>query len=151
MVRLTQHKKEWNGEWYDSDDEIEYHKFLIGKGIDIIHRQVSIELIPKQTKMDIKHFKRKPDELYERFLENPKIYTADFVYEEDGKIVMVDVKSPYTHKFPEWSITRKMVVWLLNKRNEVFPNKKPWMFREVIATFRTRNKIKYYNFVNNDK
>lgn len=44
--------------------------------------------------------------------ERPVYYVADFVYEEDGKMVCEDVKSPITRKNPAYIIKRKLFKYL---------------------------------------
>jgi len=39
-------------------------------------------------------------------------YIADFVYEEDGKLVVVDVKSPITRKNPVYKLKKKMMMYV---------------------------------------
>jgi hypothetical protein len=39
-------------------------------------------------------------------------YVADFVYEEDGKLVVVDVKSPITRKNPVYKLKKKMMLYV---------------------------------------
>lgn len=39
-------------------------------------------------------------------------YVADFVYEEDGKQVVLDVKSPITRKNPVYKLKKKMMLYV---------------------------------------
>lgn len=39
-------------------------------------------------------------------------YVADFVYEEDGKVVVEDCKSPITRKNPVYKIKKKMMMYV---------------------------------------
>lgn len=66
--------------------------------IDDLRRQVVFELIPRQ--MDGK-----------RVSERAVNYIADFVYTENGKTVVEDVKSPAT-RTPEYIIKRKLMRWV---------------------------------------
>ena len=63
-----------------------------------LQRQVRYELIPSQ-KVDGK------------VAERPVHYVADFVYEEDGKTVVEDAKSPAT-RTPVYIVKRKLMLWV---------------------------------------
>lgn len=89
----------YNGESYDSVKEYRRHdelKLLERAGkITGLQRQVKFELIPKQCEESTEVFKRgknkglpKPGKV----LESAVCYVADFVYTEDGKTVVEDVK-----------------------------------------------------------
>ena len=69
-----------------------------------LRMQVPFELIPAQRDMKGK------------VVERACVYRADFVYEENGKTIVEDVKSPAT-RTPEYRIKRKLMRWL--KRIEV--------------------------------
>jgi hypothetical protein len=58
-----------------------------------LQRQVKFELIPKQDG------------------ERAVYYVADFVYVEDGKKIVEDVKSAVTKKNKEYVIKRKLLLW----------------------------------------
>jgi hypothetical protein len=58
-----------------------------------LQRQVKFELIPKQDGERAVH------------------YVADFVYVEDGKKIVEDVKSAVTKKNKEYVIKRKLLLW----------------------------------------
>ncbi len=67
-----------------------------------LRRQVGYELIPKQEG------------------ERAVKYIADFVYQQNGKEVVEDVKSPATRKNPEYVIKRKLMLYIHHiKINEV--------------------------------
>jgi ABC-type dipeptide/oligopeptide/nickel transport system ATPase subunit len=61
--------------------------------IQDLQRQVKFELIPKQDGERAVH------------------YVADFVYVEDGKKIVEDVKSAATKKNKEYVIKRKLLLW----------------------------------------
>jgi hypothetical protein len=61
--------------------------------IQDLQRQVKFELIPKQDGERAVH------------------YVADFVYVEDGKMIVEDVKSAATKKNKEYVIKRKLLLW----------------------------------------
>ncbi len=61
-----------------------------------LQEQVKYELIPSQNKGD-------------GTKERPVTYVADFVYEENGVIVVEDVKGM---RLPEYVIKRKLMLWV---------------------------------------
>lgn len=62
--------------------------------ISDLQKQVAYELIPKQNG------------------ERAVKYIADFVYLEDGKVVVEDTKSEITRKNPTYVIKRKLMKWV---------------------------------------
>lgn len=79
--------------------------------IENLQRQVKYVLIPTQ---------REPDRIGKRggiirgkVLEREVAYFADFVYEENGELVIEDVKGVRT---PEYIIKRKMLLYLYDIR-----------------------------------
>lgn len=104
----------FNGIWFDSAREADRYAELLllqraGK-ISDLRRQVKYVLIPAQY------------EYYERYGKNGKrlkdgkrcvekecAYIADFVYEENGKTVVEDVKGMRTK---EYLIKRKLMLWV---------------------------------------
>lgn len=118
MVRVTQHKCEYGGMVFDSSEELGFYLELLGNpSVSNIHRQTQFLLIPKQEQMVVKHLKTK-DKVVSRLLERPVQYHADFVYRLNDTIVICDVKSPYTSKFREFSITRKLMVQKIIRHNK---------------------------------
>ena len=85
------------------DSKKEYETYLKLKNmensglIQEVKRQVKFTLIPNQ------YFEGK---LKERAVS----YIADFTFMEDGKLVVVDVKSAITKKQPEYIIKRKLML-----------------------------------------
>jgi hypothetical protein len=76
--------------------------------ISNLQRQVEFELIPAQ---------REPDTVGVRggikrgkVIEKAVKYVADFVYTEDGRMIVEDVKSPAT-KTRDYVIKRKVMLW----------------------------------------
>ena len=55
-------------------------------------------------------------------------YIADFVYKENGIIIVEDLKSKITAKDSTYKIKKKMLLWLF-KREEEYAN---YQFKEVI-------------------
>ena len=62
-----------------------------------LQRQVPFVLVPKQERDG-------------KVIERPVVYRADFVYTENGKEVVEDVKSPAT-KTKEYILKRKLMLW----------------------------------------
>lgn len=100
-----------NGITYDSQKEANRHAVLkllerAGKIADL-QRQVKHVLIPAQYEPDTVGVRGgvKRGKLLEREVS----YVADFVYTEDGKTVVEDVKG---FKTPEYIIKRKLMLYL---------------------------------------
>lgn len=99
-----------DGNIYDSREEYLYLQTILDDpNISCIHRQVTITAIkpvwmlrPKQLKTKVKYERRS--------LLYGHNYTADFVYREGDKVVICDVKSLYTSRLREFSITAKAVM-----------------------------------------
>ena len=134
-----------DGNEYDSREEYLYLQAILGdSNISCIHRQVSITAIesvwmlkPKQLKTKIKYERRQ--------LLHKHGYTADFVYREGDKIVICDVKSLYTSKLREFSITTKAVVARLIAHNNKRHNGEPVViFRKAIRIKKNEWKIVDY-------
>jgi hypothetical protein len=88
------------GETFDSQRECNRYCELamLQKAGEIsgLRRQVKYELIPAQK-------------VGGKTVERATTYIADFVYNEDGKTVVEDVKGVRT---PEYKIKRKLMLWL---------------------------------------
>lgn len=110
----------YNGEIYDSVKEYRRHdelKLLERAGvISGLQRQVKFELIPKQCEESTEVFKRgknkglpKPG----KTLEPAVCYIADFVYQQDGKQIVEDVKGyKGGGAYAIFSIKRKLMLYL---------------------------------------
>lgn len=66
--------------------------------IKLLQRQVKYELIPLQK-------------INGKTIERACNYLADYVYTQDGDIIVEDVKSEITRKKPEYIIKRKLMLW----------------------------------------
>lgn len=90
-----------DGQIFDSKKEANRYKelLLLEKAGEIydLRRQVKFKLIPTQR-----------DEVTGEVVERECSYKADFVYEEDGKTVVEDVKGFRTK---EYIIKRKLMLW----------------------------------------
>ena len=73
--------------------------------ISNLQRQVSFELIPRQSEMVTVQLKTKT-KLKEVFYEHPVYYIADFVYNEGEKRIIIDCKGFST---PDYIIKRKLM------------------------------------------
>jgi hypothetical protein len=84
-----------NGQKYDSKSEynryLELKQMLKDRKISNLLSQVKFQLIPKQKG------------------ERAVIYIADYVYTENGKTIIEDVKSEYTRKDKVYIIKRKLM------------------------------------------
>lgn len=131
---LFKHKVTYDGVEFDSRDELKRYIDLCDRQkageISCLRRQVSFLLIPRQSKMVVKHLKTK-DKVMEKFLENPAIYTCDFLYMEGGVYVIEDVKSFYTRQETDWPLRRKLMVQKIQAHNS--KNHGQWIFREYIV------------------
>ena len=131
---LFKHKVIYKKEEFDSRDEMMRYIELCdmqSKGIiSCLRRQYSFVLIPRQSKMVVKHMKTK-DKMVEKFLENPAIYTCDFLYKEGSVYVVEDVKSSYTRGERDYVLRRKLMVQLIQAHN--YCSKCKWIFREYIV------------------
>lgn len=96
---------------FDSKGEWERWLFLkdaARKGqISHLLRQVKYILIPTQYRTEIVHLKTKDKEV-QRVAEREITYTADFVYEKDGVVVVEDFKG-----FPNdrWPLKKAMMLY----------------------------------------
>lgn len=145
MVRVTQHRVCYGGEEYDSRDEYLYHQMLLGdRNVCCIRRQVKINLIkpvyflkPKQLKTKVRYDRR--------LLMNGHSYKADFVFFENGKLVICDVKSSFTSKLREFRITAKACLMRIIEHNNRRHDGKPYViFREAIHIRKNEWKIVDY-------
>lgn len=75
--------------------------------ISNLQRQVSFELIPRQSAMVEVQLKTKT-KLKEVFYEHPVFYIADFVFDEGGEQKIIDTKGFRT---PDYIIKRKLMRW----------------------------------------
>lgn len=90
-----------DGQIFDSKKEANRYKELRllekAGGIKDLRTQVKFKLIPEQR-----------DEATGKVIERECSYKADFVYEEDGKTVVEDVKG---YRTKEYIIKRKLLLW----------------------------------------
>ena len=98
-------KVEYMGIKFDSIKERDYYWYLLdrqSKGeIKNLRRQVKFILIPKFQVGNTK--------------ERETSYIADFVYEEKGEEIVVDVKSPFTRKDKTYRLKKKLFEYQYKK------------------------------------
>lgn len=110
MYRKFKNKKMITAEGvFDSKFEWEYWLELKEREkrgeISNLQRQVSFEIIPRQSDWVEKQLKTKT-KMVEVFREHPVYYIADFVYYEDGKRIIIDCKGVKT---ADYVIKRKLM------------------------------------------
>ena len=83
-----------------------------GKITDL-QRQVPFELIPAQYE-EYERYSKTGKRLKngKRCVEKSCVYIADFVYREDGKKIVEDVKSSATNKKESYIMKRKLMLWV---------------------------------------
>lgn len=100
---LNDKVKSLSGEQFDSKRErARYRQLGLMQTAGVIsglRRQVRYQLLPTLRRADGK-------------AEVCVNYVADFVYEQDGKLVVEDVKSPPTRKLPAYVLKRKLMLFV---------------------------------------
>ena len=69
-----------------------------------------------------------------RVVEQDSRYTCDFIYNEDGKIVVEEFKSEQTAKLQDYRLRRKLMIRKIYEHNSK-PNRTRCIFREVVYYF----------------
>lgn len=82
-----------------------------------------IKLIPKQLKTKVRYD--------EKVVEKEARYHCDFLYKEDGKIIVEEFKSKMTAELPDYILRRKLMVNKIYDHNER-QGRTQWVFREVV-------------------
>lgn len=138
------HKVEYKGIKFDSTHERDRYIHLcelqrqgVISGLrlqqEFVLLQPTYKYVPKQLKTKVR-FDR-------RVVEQDARYTCDFIYEECGQMVMEEFKSEQTCKLPDYILRRKLMIKKIYEHNKK-PNRKPWVFREVIYYFKKKGKQK---------
>ena len=108
-------KIEHNGIIFDSKKEYSRYmelKLLEQAGIiKNLKRQVKYVLIPTQYEIQSEILKNGKIKENKKVIERECSYIADFVYEENDKTVVEDVKSEIT-KTPEYKIKKKLMLYI---------------------------------------
>lgn len=127
------HKSTYDGITFDSTVERQrymYLKYQQQNGeISNLHRQMRFLIIPKLTKMVAKQLKTKI-RYDERVVELPAYYTGDFIYKENGKYVIEDVKNEYSQDIRDYPLRRKLMMQKIVAHNK--KGRGQWFFRESI-------------------
>lgn len=92
--------------------------------------QVEFEIIPKLVVDELKVLKTKT-KLVHKVLERAAHYTADFVYEEKGKIIIEEVKSRGTMLARDYPLRRKLIRKKIAEMNNSLGVER-YEFREII-------------------
>ena len=92
--------------------------------------QVEFEIIPKLVVDELKVLKTKT-KLVHKVLERAAHYTADFVYEEKGKIIIEEVKSRGTMLARDYPLRRKLIRKKIAEMNNYLGVER-YEFREII-------------------
>ena len=79
--------------------------------ISELRRQVAFELIPKVTQPVIKHFKRIPDRVEQKHIQDPITYVCDFQYRKDGVLVVEDCKISPKMIPADYRLKEKLFRW----------------------------------------
>ena len=102
-----------NGIEFDSRKEARRYQELLllerGKAISNLMLQVKFVLIPAQYE-EVERYGKKGNKLknHRRLVEKEVSYIADFVYEEDGKLIVEDTKG---FKTKDYIIKRKLMLY----------------------------------------
>lgn len=106
-----------DGTVFDSRKELQRYqelKVYERRGlISDLQRQVEFELIPNQYEVEERYSEKTGKRLRDkqRLLERKICYVADFVYKENGKLVVEDTKSPVT-RTKDYIIKRKLMLYI---------------------------------------
>lgn len=91
-----------------------YLKTLLLAGeIKNLETHKTFEILPKQTRIEVKHLKTKDKEVEKVVFQNIE-FTPDFVYEKDGKLIAEDVKGSLFVVSKDFPIRRKLLYYFHN-------------------------------------
>lgn len=97
--------------------------------ISELHLQVGFRIIKKVIKLVPVQLKTKVR--YDtKVVEKDARYHCDFLYKEDGKIIVEEFKSAMTSELPDYILRRKLMVNKIYDHNE--KGRTQWVFREVV-------------------
>lgn len=82
-----------------------------------------IKLIPVQLKTKVRYD--------QKVVEKEARYHCDFLYKENGKIIVEEFKSVMTAELPDYILRRKLMVNKIYDHNER-QGRTQWVFREVV-------------------
>jgi hypothetical protein len=81
-----------------------------------------IKLVPTQLKTKVRYDKR--------VVEKEAMYHCDFLYWENGRIIVEEFKSKMTAELPDYILRRKLMVSKIYEHNA--KGRTQWVFREVV-------------------
>ena len=91
-----------------------YLKTLLLAGeIKNLETHETFEILPKQTRIEVKHLKTKDKEVEKVVFQNIE-FTPDFVYEKDGELIAEDVKGSLSVVSKDFPIRRKLLYYFHN-------------------------------------
>lgn len=126
-------KAEYRGKVFDSKVEMQRFMYLEhqqSRGeISNLHTQWRFQIIRKVVKIVPVQLKTKI-RYEERVVEMAAHYTADFIYIENGRYVMEDVKNAYSQDIRDYPLRRKLMVVKIQDHNDKGHGQ--WIFRESI-------------------
>lgn len=136
-------KVEFDGITFDSREEMKEYIILkdrLSKGeISQLHRQVMFEIIPRLTKKVIVHLKTK-DKVVDKFIEQRKVYTCDFLYREGDSIIIEEVKSFMSRQARDFPLRRALMLKKILEHNNK-RGRDTFKFREVVLEKNGKHKI----------
>ena len=126
-------KVSYNGIEFDSTverDRFRYldHQLKMGE-IRCLRLQTRFEIIPQTSKMVAKQLRTKV-RYDKKVLEMAAHYTSDFIYIENGRYVMEDVKNDYSQDIRDYPLRRKLIIRKMQKHNT--KGRGQWIFRESV-------------------
>lgn len=137
------HKVEFDGIIFDSKEEMREYLILkdrLKKGeISQLHRQISFEIVPRLTKRVLVHLKTK-DKYVDKFIEQRKVYTCDFLYREGDHIIIEEVKSFMSRMARDYPIRRALMMQKILRHNNLRGHD-TFLFREVVLEKNGKHKI----------
>lgn len=132
--KFFQKKVVVDGIKFDSQTEADEYvrlKDMQEKGlISHLERQVEFEIIPQLKKIVEKRLKTKV-KYVERTDERAAYYTCDFRYVQDGKVVILEVKSRITAKLADYILRRKLMKRMIHEWNLAI-GKEKYIFKEIV-------------------
>lgn len=135
----------YKGIKFDSTVERDRFRYLeyqqIAGEISGLRLQVQFEIMPKITKLVPKQLKTKV-RYDERVVESAVHYTCDFIYKENGRYIIEDVKSDYARKGSrDYPLRRHRMNEKIKAHND--KGRSQWLFREAVLVGKSL-KIKDY-------
>lgn len=119
--KFNAEKVTFRGMTFDSRKELKrflYLQFQEKKGvISQLRRQVKFQIIPPlYVTRTMVH--AKITEIKCSLVDRAAYYTCDFLYRENGKIIIEDVKSAETASLKDYILRRKLMIRIIYRHNE---------------------------------